>query len=770
MFITSLFAHESDLVYRSNTVSEIRITIDPTVLAWIYNPNNVESDSLHPASVTFHNENLDVSLDNVGFRLRGNTSRDAAKKSFKLDFNEFIKGQDIAGIQKFNLKGEQNDPSLIRSKFAFELFEKIGVPASRVCYTTVYINDVYYGLYENIEHIDDCFLAYHIGDDSGNLWKCLWPADLNYLGPNPSDYHPWIDGERPYELKTNEDVYDFSELAHLIDVINNTPTAQIKDSLESVFYVTDFIKYLAVNIMTGSWDDYRYLKNNYYLYHDPSTDKFHFIPYDYDNTFGIDWVGGSNWGEPNWTRINMYSYDVMDNSGRPLSDIIFDTPEYRNLFTHFMDFYTNHVFREDQWTSYGDSIKTLIRPYVVPDTYYPRDHGFTINDFDNSYNTDYRNGHVERGLYEFMRKRREQTNNDLNWQSAPPSIYYQEIDRTGNSATAHASVFSQDGINSVTLVTYDSDHDTLTNISMNRDRITGTTLVEEFDQWTAGFNLTDSEIYYRIFAVDSSDAQQVWPRSEYAAFQQVSSSDLPIYINEFMASNDTSVVDQDGEHDDWIEIYNASAEIIDLGGMYLTDKPDNLTKWRIPSGTSIVAGGFLLFWCDEDEEQVGLHTNFKLSGGGEFIALSENGGLSIIDSLTFGDQNTDISFGRTQDGGSAWQTFTSPTPGYSNLRTGIYEMIPATTALYPNYPNPFNPRTSISYSISDRSSVGGRLLVDLSIYDLWGRKIETLFDGAQNAGTYHLSWNAVGYTSGVYLAVLKINNEIINTQKMLLLK
>ena len=190
MFFTSLFAHESDLVYRSTTVSEVRITIDPAVLTWIYYPDNVRSDSLHPASVTFHNENIDVSLDSVGFRLRGNTSRTAAKKSFKLDFNEFIKGQDIAGIQKFNLKGEQNDPSLIRSKISFELFEKIGLEASRVAYTTLYINDVYMGLYENIEHIDDCFLSYHIGDDSGNLWKCLWPADLTYLGPNPSDYHP----------------------------------------------------------------------------------------------------------------------------------------------------------------------------------------------------------------------------------------------------------------------------------------------------------------------------------------------------------------------------------------------------------------------------------------------------------------------------------------------------------------------------------------------------------------------------------------------------
>ena len=393
MMLSSLFAQNSDLVFSSNTISEIRITIDPAALAWVYAPENQESDSLHICSVTFQNENLDITMDSVGFRLRGNTGRSSYKKSFKLDFNEFIPGQKISGIEKFNLKPDPNDPSIIRSKICFDLFNKIGMPGTRVSYTTVYINNEYMGIYENIEHIDENFLSYHIGNNNGNLWKCTWPADLKYYGPDPY-YHPKTqDPDRPYELKTNEDINDASALAHLIDVINNTPSANMKDSLESVLRVTDFIKYLAVNIMTGSWDDYRYLRNNYYLYHDPTIDKFRFIPYDYDNTFGIDWVEGSEWGDPNWARINMYSYAVHDDGGRPLSDLIFNDPEYKNLFTHFIDFYTNHVFREDQWRPFADSIKALIRPYVITDTYY----GYSLDDFDDSYDTNYRNAHVERG-------------------------------------------------------------------------------------------------------------------------------------------------------------------------------------------------------------------------------------------------------------------------------------------------------------------------------------------------------------------------------------
>lgn len=223
MFASFLFAQNSDLVFRSNTVAEIRIIIDQSKFDWVY--ANVDSDSLHMSSITFQNENLDISMDSVGFRLRGNTSRDAAKKSFKLDFNEYVPGRKVSGLEKLNLKAEQNDPSLIRSVFAFNLMEKIGLPASRFCYTKVYINDNYMGLYEIIEHIDENFASYHFGNNDGNLWKCLWPADLNYYGQDPL-YHPdatW-DPDRPYELKTNEDINDQSQLARLIRILNFSPS------------------------------------------------------------------------------------------------------------------------------------------------------------------------------------------------------------------------------------------------------------------------------------------------------------------------------------------------------------------------------------------------------------------------------------------------------------------------------------------------------------------------------------------------------------------
>jgi len=139
-------------------------------------------------------------------------------------------------------------------------------------------------------------------------------------------------------------------------------------------------------------------------------------------------------------------------------------------------------------------------------------------------------------------------------------------------------------------------------------------------------------------------------------------------INELLASNDTTNTDEAGENDDWLELYNAGDDFGDLGGLFLTDDPDDLTKWMIPDGTVIQPQSFLLFWCDEDQGE--LHTNFKLSSGGEFLALVNIDGVTILDSITFGEQSTDISYGRVFDGSSEWG-FLSPTPGSANSSSSM---------------------------------------------------------------------------------------------------
>ena len=154
-----------------------------------------------------------------------------------------------------------------------------------------------------------------------------------------------------------------------------------------------------------------------------------------------------------------------------------------------------------------------------------------------------------------------------------------------------------------------------------------------------------------------------------------------IVINEFLASNDVCCLDENGENDDFIEIYNYGTEPVDIGGMYITDDLADPTIWQIPTtasdSTTIQPGGFLLLWADKESEQGVLHVEIKLSGSGEQIGLFTING-TVVDSLTFGEQTTDVSYGRIPDGSNTWEYFESPTPGVSNEPlldfTAIYDI------------------------------------------------------------------------------------------------
>lgn len=95
-----------------------------------------------------------------------------------------------------------------------------------------------------------------------------------------------------------------------------------------------------------------------------------------------------------------------------------------------------------------------------------------------------------------------------------------------------------------------------------------------------------------------------------------------IVINEILPRNTQYGSDEDGEFDDWIELFNLANEDIDISGFYLTDSKRQPAKWKFPSGTVIGKNGFLIVWADADSTHTsGLHTNYKLSADGETVVL-----------------------------------------------------------------------------------------------------------------------------------------------------
>ena len=145
---------------------------------------------------------------------------------------------------------------------------------------------------------------------------------------------------------------------------------------------------------------------------------------------------------------------------------------------------------------------------------------------------------------------------------------------------------------------------------------------------------------------------------------------LTVVISEFMAVNQTTLVDEDGSTSDWLELRNTGPQSQNLDGWYLTDKVSNLTKWKLPNVVLDPDEHLIVFASEKDRDVAGseLHTNFKLSGDGEYLALVEPDGQTVAHEYApeFPAQSADISFGLSSDL-SHQGYFTSPTPGQLNL-------------------------------------------------------------------------------------------------------
>ena len=146
------------------------------------------------------------------------------------------------------------------------------------------------------------------------------------------------------------------------------------------------------------------------------------------------------------------------------------------------------------------------------------------------------------------------------------------------------------------------------------------------------------------------------------------SVDYDLRINELMADNDAVHRDELGEFEDWIEVYNAGNVSVNLAGMFLSDDLANPKGWKIPVGVVLAPQATVLFWADGEPLDGPLHANFSLAATGEEVGLfhtSESGNLQL-DALVFGPQATDLATGSLPDGGRIL-TLLSPSPGVRNV-------------------------------------------------------------------------------------------------------
>ncbi len=690
------------ILYSDLNVPRIDIFLDPLLFNELI--NNPTADVEFPATFVFSNGLISDTVSNIGFGLRGNTSLGSAKKSFKISFNAYTPGAKYRNLEKMNLNGEHNDPSIIRAKLYWDLAQQLGIPAPRANHVEVHVNNHYRGLYINVEHIDEQFANNRFGNKNGNLYKCNYPATLEYLGSNGDAYKVEVFGRRIYELKTNSDIDDYSDFAQFMNALHSsTFDDQYPGRLDEKFNVDGFLRILALDIFTGNWDGYSYNTNNFYLYRNTDTGKFEYLPYDTDNTFGIDWFG------IDWATRSVYNW-TPESDFPPLTTRVLNVPEFRKRFGYYFNMLLQTAANPGIIFPRIDELHTLITPSAVADAYRTLDYGYTIAQFHNSYEQAI-GGHVTYGIKPYITTRRTEALIQIIPQNIAPVILLPKhtplMPVSGQNIYFNALVFD-DNIGSTPEVWfhYSINGSSFATVPMSDNGTFGEGLANDGIYGAALNGLTaPATIDYYFTATDVLGAANREPLLE-TAYRQVvmAESPVPLVVNEFMASN-SIIADEFGEFEDWIEIYNAGFESINLSGYFLTDKLNNPLKWRMPD-TLIAPQGFILIWADEDGVQGPHHANFKLGAGGEAIGIFTETGQAVY-TLTFGPQNSNQTQGLLPDGMGEVQNLPYPTPGYSNMTPLTLEQ-PQTNeqfAVKRMYPNPFTDRVYQEIQLNEPAAI-----------------------------------------------------------------
>ncbi len=392
-------AQSSTALWDDSRVSAIYINIAADSLAAIY--TDIYGTHYYIADMMYDDGLVRDTITQIGLRLRGNTSRNAAKKSFKISFNEFAPGRRYQGTKKLNLNGQHNDPTMIREKLFYEVWNQSGMPPRRTTFVQLYINGIEYGLYTCLEELDKQWLDQVFAENAGNLYKCTYPADMVYQGTNQQNYKNIASasatGGRAYDLQTNDSLDDYSDLVALITQLNRNPDAAFAADMPLYLDVQGFLKALAIDVATGNWDDYGYNKNNYYLYNRQPNGPMEFITYDTDNTFGVDWV------QRDWATRDCRDW-LTHSEPRPLASKLLAVPAFESYYYSILDSVTRYITRPDSIFPRIDFLRNLITPAAVTDTFRSLDYGYTFADFQLGF-TGTVDGHTPYGIKPFLETR-----------------------------------------------------------------------------------------------------------------------------------------------------------------------------------------------------------------------------------------------------------------------------------------------------------------------------------------------------------------------------
>ncbi len=209
----------------------------------------------------------------VGIKLKGAAGSFQGfgdKPALTVRPDKFASGQTFHGLTKFHLNNSVQDETYLQEQICSELFQKAGVPATRVTHARVWLNGRDVGLYVVKEGFDSRFLARHFTNPNGNLYDGGFCTDI----------------DTDLEKDAGDGPDDFRDLIALREACGMEDPAKRWQRLEQLVDIDPFLSFVAMELMTQHWDGYSQSKNNYRLYFDPTTGKAHFLPHGMDQMFG----------------------------------------------------------------------------------------------------------------------------------------------------------------------------------------------------------------------------------------------------------------------------------------------------------------------------------------------------------------------------------------------------------------------------------------------------------------------------------------------------
>jgi len=652
-------------------------------------------------------------FDSIGIRYKGNSTYNATRNknpfNIKLDFVQ--ESQQYEGFSTLKLSNAFMDPSFLREALGYQICRQY-LPASRANFMKVYVNDIYIGLYTNVENVSNDFLSRNFYSSDNAFFQCD-RTDIQQTLPSSCTGNPGsalkytsADSACYYNSYEKESDQGWAALLNLMKVLNQNPTA-----VDQVLDVDRALWMLALNNIFVNLDSYSGSGHNYLVYEDDQG-RFQTIMWDLNEFYGAFANAGTG-GQ--LSVAQMRTLDPLlhqNNAERPLIRALLSNPSWRKRYLAHVKAIVDDAVTANAWETQGKALQDLIREAVSQDN----NKFFSTAAFEQNLTQDFSagggpgGGKTYPGLTKFTRERVSflQSHASLNVVNPVISDIQTRTEGTGTAAQIFLTVRVQNA-NLAKLFYREQPTDVFREIALFDDgaHLDGAAGDGVYGaQWSRD---RSRKIQYYIYAENADIAALSPARAEYEFYEIAAETEAiekdAILVNELMASNQSFITDESGAYEDWIELYNNTDRAIRMQGLYLSDNPDNKLKWSFPD-TSIAARGYLIVWADEDGKDPGLHANFKLSKSGEGAYLYNNDS-SLVNGFDFPAQNDDQSYGRC---GTGLKNFSDPTFAKAN-DCGATSVDGVSGSEIILFPNPCRDQFSLRASGAERLAVE---LFDLS--------------------------------------------------------